>query len=208
MRTLTDSAIRPVWEDEEKDPISRKLRKLRGITLRDLRLAILIETLYTDVYIADGRGIDVKRWPRERRQRPHWDQLLKLLKKHSSPPSLSAPQSPHPPTIQKHRCPACGGPHTLLRCTVRFDIRPPHLCRLCGDKHWVIDCPRRRTLRSRLGSPHRCRACGGTHFPGDCPVRTPPPYPCPNCGGDHWKMDCRQPQVSPDTAMALALPVP
>lgn len=180
--TQTDSAIRPTWNHPQT-------RRIRGITRRDLRLAVLVETLYTDLY---GDAVDM-RSIRPSDHQPSWDLFIRRLQATSLNPAASVNFNV--------KCYACGGPHILSNCPVRHEMQPRRPCGLCQGNHWMTDCPKRQR------GMYECRLCGMNHPTEVCPQNKPLTN-CPNCGGDHWLADCRVGQISEQTAQEMALPIP
>ncbi|KAF8659702.1 hypothetical protein AX16_001805 [Volvariella volvacea WC 439] len=102
----TDSAYRFIWDDEDpQTPVSERMYP--GVTLRDLRLAALIESRYATEFLAlaleaaekvKGATVSIvdadifyRGKLRPKTQTPDYDELVKLLREHSqSPPSHSA----------------------------------------------------------------------------------------------------------------------
>lgn len=182
--TQTDSAIRPAWNQP-------KTRRLRGITRRDLRLAVLVETLFTDEHGDDKKMRSARPWDHQ----PSWDRLVRRLQA----TSLNR-DTPIPPTLNV-KCYACRGPHTLDQCPDRHSISPPYPCGLCQGNHWIRDCPKRQR------GMYQCRICGMNHPTDICPQNKPLTR-CPNCGGDHWLADCQHEQLSGQIAQEMVLPTP
>jgi hypothetical protein len=186
--TQTDSAIRPAWSQAQT-------RRLGGITRRDLRLAVLVETLYTDKY-EEGEGM---RSVRPLDHQPNWDRLIRRLQGTSlDRPALEELNRRQPFNVVCH---ACSGPHTLSKCLVRHKYPPPNPCGLCGENHWMKDCPK------ALRGEYQCTICSMNHPTEVCP-QNKPLAPCPNCGGDHWLADCRAPQLSEEAAQQMILSLP
>ena len=150
MVTQTDSAIRPVWDK----PVGRKIP---GITQRDIRLAVLLEGLYSDAsgHVTERRSI------RHPHRRPPWERLLQNFWKFSlgwtawkqsqGPPSRYNPGGSRaseelPMAISKgvetqrnHQCVICGMNHPTEICPQNKPYAP---CSNCGGDHWLVDCPK------------------------------------------------------------------
>ncbi|KAF8893566.1 hypothetical protein BD779DRAFT_1669840 [Infundibulicybe gibba] len=144
--TQTDSAIRPEWEEGE----TQAARKMPGLTRRDLRFAVLVDTLY-DTYVSDGRGVDIKRTMRPLNRRPSWDRLLRTFKKNvsnlASTSSVSSAKSKVQNSTPKRECPACGELHHIAECPERKSIQPPSPCTFCKGDHWIVDCPKKTATK-------------------------------------------------------------
>ncbi|KAF9467394.1 hypothetical protein BDZ94DRAFT_1318806 [Collybia nuda] len=155
----TDSAKRPMWDQ----PLGRKIA---GITLRDLRFAILVETLYSNSF---GQGREHKRLIRPLEHRPQWQKFLRILRKNSldKPPAPSPPRSPTPSSKSKSLksqhtpqgevsteesatkpvCATCGMNHLSENCPLN---RPYSICPNCGGDHWVAHCPQPRANKAPI----------------------------------------------------------
>ncbi|KAG6891572.1 hypothetical protein C0992_003599 [Termitomyces sp. T32_za158] len=147
-----------------------------GVTARDIRLAVLLERLYTSHF---GGGV----------------------------PRTLPPLTTQPPLPVVHK---------LLNVPAR---KLPHYCSACGTRHApdgqcaAQDGKPPPTIMSRRLLPV-CGKCHRAHAPmAMCPktrdvfVDMPPQTGCPNCGGHHWLQDCRKPQIPPEEAKAMMLPL-
>lgn len=180
--------MRPKWDGGEQEEGSTKGQRQPGITPRDVRLATLICKLHQEEYITGSKAttpFDI--------YQPTWKDLLSLFKGF-------AISKPNPPQRRK-TCKACSGPHPISQCGLRRNIKPPTPCPHCSGTHWLVDCPGRKSR-----TVYKCSHCGGPHTWQVCPKRKPR-TPCRNCGGDHWMADCREPQIPPDVADKMRLPV-
>lgn len=98
-----------------------------GLTLRDIRLALLIEETF-DKLLETGKAI--RKWNQFTTMRPNTFESLNTIR---GAPGKSRIQKP---------CYACGSKsHMLKDCPQRYTTSPTFPCRICGGKHWVIDCP-------------------------------------------------------------------
>ncbi|KAF8659694.1 hypothetical protein AX16_001797 [Volvariella volvacea WC 439] len=174
----TDSAYRPVWENEFPQP-PRTERKHPGITRRDLRLAALIDAHYAAKYL-ESTPVNVETAKdstvteataatttntfhrgklRNRSQRPRYDSLVKFFKMYTRH-STSSPETTAP---------------TPTEIAADTDLNKP-------------------TKRTRIAPNYnlKCPACNGPHALGRCDMRftVNPPNPCKLCGGSHWIIDC------------------
>jgi hypothetical protein len=195
VQVQTDSAKRPMWDQPLK-------RKIAGITLRDLRFAILVETLYSERY---GQDQDDKRLIRPLEHRPHWRKLLRILRKNSleraPSPSSSAPPTPSPEAAAHNT-----GSSPIPRSS--HSASPSSSPSLGDSKLESASQPKNKTKsKASRNVPLVCTKCGMNHPTEICPLNEPF-APCPNCGGHHWLVDCREPQADPESAMELALPLP
>jgi hypothetical protein len=126
IRTQTHSAA-PVSEDGSVS--ERHQDRLPGITLRDVRLAYLIEDSLLPFYDL-GKIV----------QTPNkFAQLVSL-----NLPGLIPPESMEEPIRD---CIVCGGDHWATTCSQRFTIRPQNPCELCGGDHWKFACPQYKLWR-------------------------------------------------------------
>lgn len=168
MTTQTDSARRPTWDEEKASPqqgpelsafVLPSPTRIPGITIRDVRLAILIEDIYSTQFkshlTALGRTIHSANfrlswftmeriWKRQvllpgretgRRERRRL--FVERLKKYRLEGKTSVPSN--------IKCYACRGDHHLNDCTKREHIAPRNPCYYCNDMHWSVDCPIRAT---------------------------------------------------------------
>lgn len=150
--TGTYSALRSEIDSEED--VSN--RQTSGITLRDVRLAILLEQLF-DEEVTAGRGF--------RKQHP----LTSQRPKQASYLGLwwTAPKT------HKRVCKVCGRGHSSQSCPLRLKGtgKIPLPCPLCGGLHRGEVCP------SSERPPRPCQRCGGVHLPAGCPALHPTPAP-------------------------------
>ncbi|KAF5386152.1 hypothetical protein D9615_002599 [Tricholomella constricta] len=189
LRTLTHSASRPPWV---LAPPTTAI--IPGVTHRDLRLAALIDNLYSAQYTPSPASL---RWLPDARSRP----TLSIISKFFSLP---------PKQLASH-CSLCGGRHSALRCpNASLHTVPYYQTQTPSQGQNQKQSPTHETHVFK-GLPY-CRRCRTHHAPmSRCPSQqksTPPPSPCPNCGGLHWLQDCRQPQIPASEAEAFKLPPP
>ncbi|KAJ3785324.1 hypothetical protein GGU10DRAFT_355160 [Lentinula aff. detonsa] len=91
-----------------------------GLTIRDVRFAMLVDKIFRDEYLKTGRGLKSKQ-----------------------PTSLEYPSAQHMASniFRQGFCKCCGLPHPLHECDKRKDYPPVGQCKVCGGSHWVVDCP-------------------------------------------------------------------
>ncbi|TRM70106.1 hypothetical protein BD626DRAFT_23616 [Schizophyllum amplum] len=185
------------------------LRKVPGITRRDLRLAVLIENLYNAQY-SSGRASGACRSIGNTQPNAislH-EYLLALIC--GDVPAAGEQSRDGPMETLTLRCAACQGDHPVSACDVRAEHSPRIPCQNCGEGHyhWVADCPREADYRAtrarnfeaqpeiqRQQEHGACRACRAEdHEIMHCRKRRSiaPPKPCRICGGEHWVYDCKQ----------------
>ncbi|KAF9443095.1 hypothetical protein P691DRAFT_764605 [Macrolepiota fuliginosa MF-IS2] len=180
LHVLTDSALRPRWNEEDPDLDPPLSRRVPGITRRDLRFAILLEQLY-DQYYKDGRALE----PRGQKlkhiyHRPTWEYLVSRFVRSSlalvpSPSSLSEREK-------------------LLELFSELEATPP-----VESSSDATNEPIARVATPEKESPeepkvNKCQACGGPHRIHECTVRShhPPSTLCYVCLEPHWWLDCPQ----------------
>lgn len=174
-------------------------RKAPGITLRDVRLAILVEQLFIDAHLSGKGGIDTMPALLPASQRPESIRLIERTAFPKRRPSTGSNKGNTSTKSEQARalkpCPACKGTHAIRDCPDRLTITPDKPCTNCGGAHWRLDCP-------EPAKPKDARVPVGRKQGNRSPS---PPSPCPLCGGDHWKSDCVHPsgQVVPPI-----LPIP
>ncbi|KAF7312139.1 hypothetical protein MIND_00226300 [Mycena indigotica] len=168
--TTTHSALMPAT-DTLKECVSP------GITLRDARFALLVSSL-------SSANIEASEGPPMR-----WDVFQDTIYRWASSVSDEIGDT----SSGKRKCPACHGPHSLIRCTGRQKIPPPP-CPSCGGPHWGVDCSLRRLARLHHKSVTQVKT-QIRRAPLVENITTAPTTSCPNCGGDHWKIDCTQPHA-------------
>ncbi|KAK2464351.1 hypothetical protein APHAL10511_003808 [Amanita phalloides] len=143
-------------------------RKIPGITLRDVRLAILTETIYTtdfSSHLADlGRHIHPANF------RLPWSTMERIWKRQIFLPKQE---------------------------TARRERRRLWVAQIVRRKQDARTEKTMRTLRRRAyvhgeTLAIKCFACGGSHHVNDCPKRenVVPLGPCPYCKEMHWSADC------------------
>ena len=108
-----------------------------GITLRDIRLAILIETMFTESYEADGHGASVyigKTQPLE--PRAIGESVMAGIRNYHS--KSKRPKKP----FRTRHCTICEqNSHHMVNCPERFSKEVKSACGFCGGMHWRINCP-------------------------------------------------------------------
>lgn len=142
-----------------------------GPTLRDVRLALLVERL-RDAYVADGRL-----FPEPEHEAPvkRPRSVEALLGEDGIEPFHRGTM---PTTTQRrrrlaHRCTICMSyEHHARHCPQRHTAKPRTVCVYCGGEHFAINC-------SKLGDPSvtprtPCKTCGELHWASQCPHRKPP----------------------------------
>ncbi len=174
LHVLTDSALRPRWNEEDPSTDPPLSRRVPGITRRDLRFAVFVERLYEEYHkdgrALEGRGTKLKHiydrptWPylmsrfvrssmgmergttQDRRER-----LLRILANSGGNTEIvnqgfedTSPLDQEETEASANKCYACGGPHTIQDCSVRSHHPPPTLCYICLKPHWWLDCPERQ----------------------------------------------------------------
>jgi len=108
------SDLRPQVPAREDTPFPESI-VVPGLTIRDIRIAMLIDQMYTAEY---GASL-------------------------SSPPTLDEyPSAQHMVSnIFRHGfCPCCALPHPLHQCEKRSAYPPQKHCDVCGRHHWIVDC--------------------------------------------------------------------
>jgi hypothetical protein len=174
---LTDTALRPRWNEEDPDADPPLPRRVPGITRRDLRFAVLLEQLY-DRYFEDGRALEPRgQTLKDIFNRPTWEYFISRLVRSSL--------SMKPMTLKEEWA------------------QPLRL--LDEDDSWRMEADGqsiKANSQSSEGEKRRkepqepmslkCHACGGPHRIQDCEVRSqhPPPTLCYFCLEPHWWLDC------------------
>ncbi|KAG6865487.1 hypothetical protein C0991_002199 [Blastosporella zonata] len=150
----THSAIRPEWIKRDERPL-----RISGVTMRDIRVAILIEDLYKSKF---GGGAPSVLPPRHRQ--PLIPAIHKLLN--------LAPRKLH------EYCTACGGHHGSEQCDHVKNLKKqllPH-CSKCGQRHAMMSlCPKTRKRGKVLMPATPCPNCGKMHWLEDCRKPQLPP---------------------------------
>ncbi|KIL66372.1 hypothetical protein M378DRAFT_10084 [Amanita muscaria Koide BX008] len=138
-------------------PIStRAPYKIPGLTIRDVRLAILTETVYTTHFASHlsclGRHIHPANF------RLSWDSMERIWKRQVLLPGAETGRRERREKWLEERvrrkrernkaknksrlkCYACNGNHHVNDCTKRAEIKPQSHCPYCKEFHWSIDCP-------------------------------------------------------------------
>lgn len=108
-----------------------------GITLRDIRLAILVERKFTESYEADGFGSSVyigKTQPRT--PRAIGETVMANIRHFRSMKKRPRKQ------FRGRDCTICGrNGHHMINCPRRFITEPYKPCPMCNGMHWKINCP-------------------------------------------------------------------
>lgn len=149
-----------------------------GITLRDARIAILMEDAFARHFLASGHALQGKLEIQPDLQVPRSvmeiDQIVRVRKHTQIKPQPREVVQP----VTPRRCRVCGGEHDPLACPLRYTKPPPSNmpCIHCNQTgHWSMNCIR------VVPSMQRTPLSGESKRP---------PTPCPQCGGDHWQSDC------------------
>ncbi|KAJ3815380.1 hypothetical protein F5876DRAFT_61550 [Lentinula aff. lateritia] len=98
-----------------------------GLTMRDVRFAMLVDEMFRNEYLKTGRGLES-----------------------TQPSSLDYPSAQQMASniFRQGFCRCCGLPHPLHQCYKRKHYPPAGNCTVCGGNHWVIDCS---VLREKKG---------------------------------------------------------
>lgn len=135
-----------------------------GITLRDVRLAILIEEIYSTQFSSHlatlGRHIHPPNarlswftmeriWKRqilfpgrETRRREKRRMFIELMIRRRL--ARREESEAEKRSNRAIRCYACGGDHHIKDCRKREHIVPRVACHHCNEMHWTVDCPARK----------------------------------------------------------------
>ena len=119
-------------------PIAEHIKP--GITMRDIRLAILAERKFAESYQANDRGSSVYIGQAQPLQpRTIADTVMASIRSYTR----VRPQRP----VRGRKCTICRqAGHDMVNCPKRFTKEPISGCPTCGGMHWRINCP----LLSRL----------------------------------------------------------
>ncbi|KAF9076700.1 hypothetical protein BDP27DRAFT_813243 [Rhodocollybia butyracea] len=93
-----------------------------GLTIRDIRFAMLVDHIFKNEYLEAGHGIDSM-------------SIRPLPLPYPSAELMAAN------IFRQGFCPCCGLPHRIHDCIQRKQFPPRGECKVCGEKHWVVDCP-------------------------------------------------------------------
>lgn len=105
-----------------------------GITLRDIRLAYLIEAALQPYYELN-KLVEPTILPF---QTPNSIRELGLMMK--TYPATEAQKSAATTRRLPTNCIVCGGDHWATQCPKRFTVQPMVPCDLCGGSHWRFTC--------------------------------------------------------------------
>ncbi|KZT73564.1 hypothetical protein DAEQUDRAFT_662081 [Daedalea quercina L-15889] len=121
IRTHTHSA-RPLPNTNEENP-----RERPGITLRDVRLAILVEQLFHD-HLRNDAAL--------------WRSQKTVVKSFVRPPTPFGIECLRRLGYRTRsmKCPVCGGRHKGVDCIHKDSIAPRTPCSRCGQMHWKFMC--------------------------------------------------------------------
>lgn len=157
-------------------------RQRPGITLRDVRFAIIVEDTFSRHFLASGRGLQRKIEPTTTPQTP---QTMAAIEKATQ---KDVAQQIAKGPAKRLGCRVCNGHHDSLYCPKRYTSRPPvgKACKYCGKQgHWSMNCPlpirtRNHQLRYSKQTLHRLTSLHAKD----------PPSPCRKCGRNHWVSEC------------------
>jgi hypothetical protein len=119
-------------------PIPERIKP--GITLRDIRLAILIERYFTESYETAGHGSPVYAGLTQPLEpRAIGETVMATIRKcHSRQKTKKRPTRP----FRGRDCTICKqNGHHMLNCPERFTKDAESPCPMCGGTHWKINCP-------------------------------------------------------------------
>ena len=153
-------------------------RQRPGITLRDARLAIIMEDMFLRHFLSGGKALPGR--PEKGEEPINNAQINKAVTKASALKGKLATSPMTPVTIRG--CRVCAGNHDSRECPERYTKPPPagRPCRFCKQEgHWSMNC--------EVAELKRLARVKRTKLPVDVGR---PPSPCPICGGGHWKNDC------------------
>lgn len=180
VQTYTSAAFQDGHHALTEDLVERQRP---GITLRDIRIAILLEETFSRHFLTSRQGLAGERKLRPQANLPQCiaeienniatsKEHRKKLKQKSSNKLQGRPKP-----AMRLSCRVCGGQHDSLFCPERYTTPPPvgRPCRYCGQEgHWSMNCSTQSRTR-RLGPEpewHRktCPHCGrDDHYNSDCP---------------------------------------
>ena len=130
VRTHTHSA-RPLVSIEATKDTKGKRVDLPGITLRDVRLATLVEEAFRP-FLTSGTARWHSQLPNSRAVvRPLSTQGIERLRFVGGRKNMS---------VREPACPVCGGGHRGPDCPHKHDITPHMPCHKCGKMHWRFMC--------------------------------------------------------------------
>ncbi|EED85975.1 predicted protein [Postia placenta Mad-698-R] len=128
-------------KDEDVSGVPHPPKVRPGITLRDVRLAILAERAF-EAHLVRGKGD-----PRAMRAdtRPA---MCPLTMQDVEERRLSYDAIRH-----RQGCPVCGSKkHLKGECPKQYEVKPRRLCVHCGEMHWDFQCPQeKKELESDAG---------------------------------------------------------
>lgn len=186
-QSYTPSAFRNTGGAPSEDLFERQRP---GITLRDIRLAILIEDTFSRHFLGSGHALPGKPELRFEVERPQSiaeiEQATQISKEHKKKAQTVNTLDGKSRPAKRRSCRVCGERHDPRFCPQRYTKPPPpgKPCGHCSEEgHWTMNCPKKekrsdnkihKTLSARLNLTAEW-----------------PPAPCPHCGGvDHYKSDC------------------
>lgn len=126
----------------ENGELPKTLRKIPGITRKDVRLAALIEEVYTR-YVKEGLTAGKRGKAEENKDQDlaTWDAYTKLIQGPTVGLGQTRPAQQRSASTagvqQRPECKFCRGPHTLRTCP-QLHTRTP--CPVCGGAHRRLDC--------------------------------------------------------------------
>ncbi|KII92608.1 hypothetical protein PLICRDRAFT_172680 [Plicaturopsis crispa FD-325 SS-3] len=147
-----------------------------GITVLDIRLAILASRLFEETFAVAGGG--AKQTPsaslRPQRERPgKISALQEELAEESARLNTNVVDDK-----AKKPCVICGEWHFPRHCPRKHIVPPQKPCSFCGEMHWRTNCPHLRK-RSDGRPSHPCLKCGEMHWHNECPLRHTSKSPAP-----------------------------
>jgi len=165
-------------------------RQQPGITLRDIRLAILVEDNFSRHFLGSGHALPGKPQLRFEVERPESiaeiEEAIQTSKEHKNKAqAANTPKGISRPAMRRS-CRVCSGQHDPRFCPQRYTKPPPpgQPCKRCSEEgHWTMNCPTKED--GRTNKMHKTLSAR-LHLTTEWP-----PAPCPSCGGvDHYKADC------------------
>jgi hypothetical protein len=166
-------------------------RQRPGITLRDVRFAIIVEDTFSRHFLANGRGLQRKVEPTTPLNTPQTMAAIeKAIQKSHVQQIVKGP-------AKRHGCRICNGHHDSLFCPKRYTSQPPagKPCKYCGKQgHWSMNC----TIPFKTRMHQRRHSKETQNQPTPLYMKdVDPPSPCRKCGGNHWMSECRPAKPPP-----------